>query len=213
MNMCVDQGVHQSGDCMNLKELETLVAEQGRTIALLLKAANADEDWSAKLGGRIDRYDEALSNVTGRIDRQTEGFTAKVAELTSRIDDANEALRGVHEELKQALGDVRRLEEWIGAGDADGPFYAEFVALKDKLEDVAAKVEGRNKSAAVKRNMTDLDALEVLTGKYKDLGHKEAAEQIGLTYAQVYSCRLCFTFKHVHHKLEKDAWKNPWAKA
>ena len=219
MNMCVDQGVHQSGDCMNLKELETLVAEQGRTIALLLKAANADEDWSAKLGGRIDRYDEALSNATGRIDRQTEGFTAKVTALETALSDArdcmngmNDTLAGVYEELKQALGDVRRLEEWIGAGDADGPFYAEFVALKDKLEDVAAKVEGRNKSAAVKRNMTDLDALEVLTGKYKDLGHKEAAEQIGLTYAQVYSCRLCFTFKHVHHKLEKDAWKNPWSK-
>lgn len=220
MNMCVDQGVHQSGDCMNLKELETLVAEQGRQIALLTKAANADEDWSAKLGGRIDRYDEALSNVTGRIDRQTEGFTAKITALESaltavleRLDNVNGILKGVREEVQQAMGDVQRLEEWIGAGDANGPFYAEFVALKDKLEDVAAKVEGRNKSAAVKRNMTDLDALEILTGKYKDLGHKEAAEQIGLTYAQVYSCRLCFTFKHVHHKLEKEAWKNPWAKA
>ena len=219
MNMCVDQGVHQSGDCMNLKELETLVAEQGRQIALLTKAANADEDRSEKLKGRIDGYDEALNNVTGRIDRQTEGFTAKmtatntaIGEVMGRLDDVNGILKGFHEEVQQALGDVRRLEEWIGAGDANGPFYADFVALKDKLEDVAAKVEGRNKSAAVKRNMTDLDALEVLTGKYKDLGHKEAAEQIGLTYAQVYSCRLCFTFKHVHHKLEKDAWKNPWSK-
>jgi len=205
---------------MNMKELEALVAEQGRAIAQLLKAANADNDWSEKLKGRIDGHDEALNNVTGRIDRQTEGFTAKVETLEQshtavlgRLDDVNGILKGVHEEVQQALGDVRRLEEWIGAGDVDGPFYAEFVALKDKLEDIAAKVEGRNKSAAVKRNMTDADALEVLTGKYKDLGHKEAAEQIGLTYAQVYSCRLCFTFKHVHHKLEKDTWKNPWAKA
>lgn len=219
MAMCVDQGVHQLENCMNLKELEALVVEQGRYIQELQKASNADNDWSEKLKARIDGHDEALANITGRIDRQTEGFTAKVeglqaalSDVLSRLDDVNGILKGVHEEVQQALSDVQRLKEWIGAGDADGPFYAEFVALKAKLEDVAAKVEGRNKSAAVKRNMTDPDALEVLTGKYKGLGHKEAAEEIGLTYAQVYSCRLCFTFKHVHHDLEKGGWKNPWSK-
>lgn len=205
MAMCVDQGVHQSENCMNLKELEALVIAQGRYIQ---EANNG-----------VRTLQEALENVTGRIDRQTEGFTAKVGAIKqshtavmSRLDDINGILAGVHEEVQQALGDVQRLEDWIGAGDAEGPFYAEFQSLKAKLEDVAAKVEGRNKSAAVKRNMTDPDALEVLTGKYKDLGHKEAAEEIGLTYAQVYSCRLCFTFKHVHHDLEKGGWKNPWSK-
>lgn len=209
MAMCVDQGVHQLENCMNLKELTDLVVIQGRYIQ---EANNA-----------VRTLQEALDNITGRIDRQTEGFTAKVdgvheeaqralSDVLSRLDDVNGILKGVHEEVQQALSDVQRLKEWIGAGDADGPFYAEFVALKAKLEDVAAKVEGRNKSAAVKRNMTDPDALEVLTGKYKDLGHKEAAEEIGLTYAQVYSCRLCFTFKHVHHDLEKGGWKNPWSK-
>lgn len=205
MAMCVDQGVHQLENCMNLKELTDLVVIQGRYIQ---EANNA-----------VRTLQEALDNITGRIDRQTEGFTAKVeglqvaqSDVLSRLDDVNGILKGVHEEVQQAMGDVQRLKDFIGAGDADGPFYPEFVSLKAKLEDVAAKVEGRNKSAAVKRNMTDPDALEVLTGKYKDLGHKEAAEEIGLTYAQVYSCRLCFTFKHVHHDLEKGGWKNPWSK-
>ena len=40
----------------------------------------------------------------------------------------------------------------------------------------------------------------------------EAAEKIGLTYAQVYSCRLNFTFKHVISELEKSGWRSPWAK-
>lgn len=206
MAMCVDQGVHQSENCMNLKELTDLVVIQGRYIQ--------------ETNNTVRALQEALDNVTGRIDRQSEGFTAKVEGLESslttvleHLDNVNGILKGVHEEVQQAMGDVQRLEDFIGAGEADGPFYQEFVSLKIKLDDIAAKVEGRNKSAAVKRNMTDADALEVLTGKYKDLGHKEAAEEIGLTYAQVYSCRLCFTFKHVHNKLEKENWKNPWAKA
>ena len=83
-------------------------------------------------------------------------------------------------------------------------------ALSAQLEEVTAKVEGRNKSAPTKRNMTDADALNVLNGEMKALNHKEAALAIGLTYAQVYSCRGGFTFKHVIHELEKTGWKNPW---
>lgn len=84
--------------------------------------------------------------------------------------------------------------------------------LRTKLDDVITKVEGRNKSAAVKRNMTDVDALRVLTGDMSEMAHKEAAEEMGLTYAQIYSCRLEFTFKHVHKELREAKWVNPWAK-
>jgi hypothetical protein len=85
-------------------------------------------------------------------------------------------------------------------------------ALTEQLEEVIAKVEGRNKSAPTKRNMTDADALNVLNGEQKGVNHKEAALAIGLTYAQVYSCRGGFTFKHVIHELEKSGWKNQWEK-
>jgi len=85
--------------------------------------------------------------------------------------------------------------------------------LIDKLEELTDKVHGRNRSAPVKRNMTDADAIRVMTGDVVGMGHKEAAEVIGLTYAQVYSCRLGFTFKHVHKELEKDpTYRNRWAK-
>lgn len=85
-------------------------------------------------------------------------------------------------------------------------------ALEEAMARLLPKVEGRNKSAAVKRNMTDDDAMAVLTGDYRDLNHKDAAERVGLTYAQVYSARMEFTFKHVHKKLRDQRWHNPWAK-
>lgn len=86
--------------------------------------------------------------------------------------------------------------------------------LTARIEKIETLVLARNASAATKRNMTDEDALRVLTGDLRDLSHKEAAEKIALTYAQVYSCRLEFTFKHVHKDLRDNVkeWKNPWSK-
>lgn len=86
--------------------------------------------------------------------------------------------------------------------------------LTARVEKIETLVLARNASAATKRNMTDEDALRVLTGDLRDMSHKEAAEKIALTYAQVYSCRLEFTFKHVHKDLRDNVqgWKNPWSK-
>lgn len=84
--------------------------------------------------------------------------------------------------------------------------------LTAMVADLAPKVLARNTSAALKKNMTDSDALRVMTGDLKDLPHKDAAEVAGITYAQVYSCRLEFTFKHVHKQLRDEKWVNPWAK-
>lgn len=85
-------------------------------------------------------------------------------------------------------------------------------ALMARIEELDALVKGRNKSAPLKRNMTDADAEAVLIGAYKDLDHKETAAAIGLSYAQVYSCRMEYTFKHVLKNLRDTGWKNPWKK-
>ena len=91
-------------------------------------------------------------------------------------------------------------------------FSTRISALEEQVARLTALVEGRNKSAATKRNMTDADALRTLTGDVKDMGHKETAELVNLTYAQVYSCRKEFTFKHVHKELRDQKWVNPWTK-
>lgn len=84
--------------------------------------------------------------------------------------------------------------------------------LREIVERLQLLVEGRNKSAPTKRNMTDADAERVLIGDLAKIDHKEAAAVIGLTYAQVYSCRMQFTFKHVHKKLKDEGKKVEWGR-
>lgn len=87
---------------------------------------------------------------------------------------------------------------------------ARVAALESVVERLVSLVDGRNRSAPTKRNMRDEDALAVLTGEFKEMDHKQAAAAIGLTYAQVYSCRLGFTFKHVHKDLRQQGIVLPW---
>ena len=80
-----------------------------------------------------------------------------------------------------------------------------------KLVDVIAKVnemiESHNKltdrrGPKSEREMTDEDAKKILVGgEMASKSHKDAAEALGLSYAQVYSCRKGFTFKHIHKAL------------
>lgn len=62
------------------------------------------------------------------------------------------------------------------------------------------------------KEMTNNDALRILTGDCKDLKHNEAAQKLGLSYGQIYSCRLEFTFRHITEKIRKEDpnWVNPW---
>lgn len=132
---------------------------------------------------------------------------AHIQEMLGAMSKQLEAMGDVRGALTVFQGNVNKLEaQWTThIADAWGP-------MSEQLEHLTAKVEGRNRSAAIKRNMTDADALRVLTGDLKENNHKEAAELAGLTYAQVYSCRGGFTFKHILHELEKGGWKNPWEK-
>lgn len=68
----------------------------------------------------------------------------------------------------------------------------------------------KNRSSALLREMTKDDALRVLNGDLKEMDHRDAATHIGLTYAQVYSCRLGYTFKPIHRVLEQSGWTAPW---
>lgn len=60
--------------------------------------------------------------------------------------------------------------------------------------------------------MTDEHARRILTGDLKDMKHKDAAEKLGLSYGQIYSCRLEFTFKHIHKEMAAAKVANPWKK-
>lgn len=170
---------------MNVKELEQLV----RT-----------------LQDALNGQGQAMAEMRAVINSQ--------AEEIIRFEETVNLARGLSDIIAETNEDLNKLKNWIGADEADGPFYPEFKALTARVEELGAMIEGRNKSAPTKRNMTDADAIRVLTGDLKDASHKEAGETAALTYAQVYSCRLEYTFKHVHKALKEadPEYKNKWAK-
>ena len=80
-----------------------------------------------------------------------------------------------------------------------------------KLKEIVAKlnevIEKLNTTKATKvldrgpeseRDMTEDDARRILLGDMKDVAHKKAAEELGLSYGQIYSARKGFTFKGIY---------------
>lgn len=82
--------------------------------------------------------------------------------------------------------------------------------LQAKVAELEAKSVVQPKTESVE--MTKDHAFKILNGDLADKKHKDAAEALGLTYGQVYSCRLEFTFKDVHKELAGKGFKNPWKK-
>ena len=63
----------------------------------------------------------------------------------------------------------------------------------------------RDRGPDSEREMTEADAIRVISGDLKDAKHAKAAEALKLSYGQVYSARKGFTFKTVNRK------STPWA--
>lgn len=78
------------------------------------------------------------------------------------------------------------------------------------IADLVARVEAlearptRDRGPASERQMTEDDARRILLGDLAETSHKKAAEELGLSYGQVYSARNGFTFKPVYKEF-RDA--------
>lgn len=175
---------------------------------------------SEKVSEMRDHQDGMNDTIAGlmTLTETVNAWTRTVDDLRGTVDalvTENEALRTslaeLTDELRGALNGYEEPEDGVPEDETDEQ-RATRVGLIVRLAEVEVLVRGRNRSAPTKRNMTDADAERVLRGDVKDLGHKEAGEQIGLTYAQVYSCRMEYTFKHIHKKLRDEGWKNPFVK-
>lgn len=186
---------------MNMKELEALVIKQGE----YLQRAEAQVREQAV---QLQAAQEAHMHLVQRADNIVEGFKKELAGRDERIEQLSTAFDAARRELTAVHSQNSEMR-----GYQDGMNDTLFGAV-GRIETLEKLVLARNASAPTKRNMTDEDALKVLIGDLKDFSHKDAAEKAGLTYAQVYSCRLEFTFKHVHKELRDNRtdWKNPWAK-
>lgn len=87
------------------------------------------------------------------------------------------------------------------------------VILADKINELIeahnnlAEKATKNRGPKSDRAMSEDDARRVIYGDMKDLSHNKAAEELGLSYGQVYSARKEFTFKAIHKEL-RDAQKS-----
>lgn len=89
----------------------------------------------------------------------------------------------------------------------------ELTALVLELQARIVTLETPKTTNSSAREMTDDDARRIMNGDLANLKHKEAAEKLNLSYGQIYSCRLGFTFKHIHKELSAIAgYKNAWVK-
>lgn len=98
-------------------------------------------------------------------------------------------------EMAEAIGSLRITVEHL----------SEVVARHEAvIEELLVNGTGRKRGPKTERSMTDADAWMVKFGALKlPVSHKEAAEKLGLSYGQVFSCRGSYTFKGVKH----DAFK------
>lgn len=76
--------------------------------------------------------------------------------------------------------------------------------LNELIEAHNASSAPRDRGPKSEKTMTDDDARRVISGDLKDVPHKDAATQLGLSYGQVYSARKGFTFKPIHKEI-RDA--------
>lgn len=76
--------------------------------------------------------------------------------------------------------------------------------LNEVIEALNNSSASRDRGPKSEKQMTDDDARRVICGDLAEIGHKEAAAQLGLSYGQVYSARKGFTFKTIHKEV-RDA--------
>lgn len=73
----------------------------------------------------------------------------------------------------------------------------EILAVVNELK-TSKPQASRDRGPKSEREMTEDDARKILLGELKDKKHMEAAKELGLSYAQVYSARNGYTFKTVY---------------
>lgn len=82
------------------------------------------------------------------------------------------------------------------------------IAILELQAQVKALTEATTKTTSTGKEMTEDDARRVIFGDLSTTKHKDAADRLGLTYGQIYSARLGFTFKAI----KEEGKTNPWLK-
>jgi len=84
---------------------------------------------------------------------------------------------------------------------------AKLASMVAEQNSIIEKLQARVDELEVKRGpkssreMTEVDARRVLDGDMAKISHKVAAEKLGLSYGQIYSCRGGYTFRKIHDEI------------
>ena len=100
---------------------------------------------------------------------ETTNLQEQVVEILAKLDE--------HAKLKDVVAKVNEIIEHLNKVPAKGQ---------------------RDRGPESTREMTEDDARRILLTDLKTLPHKKAAEELGLSYGQIYSARKGFTFKGVY---------------
>jgi len=103
-------------------------------------------------------------------------------------------------ELKNASSEIAMLEG-----------KQTLASITEKLNELIQRVNEmesapkRDRGPKSERQMTEDDAFRVKFGDLKDSSHKKAAEELNLSYGQIYSARNGYTFREVteDHKISE----------
>ena len=102
---------------------------------------------------RLDARITALGDVVGALTKSFETVSQTVASLAESLNEVQGTLNGW-------------VEDEDGVPEDETPEQrATRVGMAVRLNEIETLVRGRNTSAPVKRNMTDADAVEALTGR------------------------------------------------
>jgi hypothetical protein len=79
-----------------------------------------------------------------------------------------------------------------------------------ELEEKVSSIKTRDRGPKSTREMTEEDGKRIMFGDLKQLSHKKAAKELGLSYGQIYSARSGYTFRYLEEEEKKriEAEKN-----
>ncbi len=140
-----------------------------------------------------------MTQQATHVDQPTPAPSACAAEPSS---DQNSNMTKVNEMTNTTnVNEINEIVESIEIAKLND--NAKLKEIIEKMNEIIEKMNTtkvtkvRDRGPDSQREMTEDDARSILLGELKDKSHKAAAEELGLSYGQIYSSRKGFTFKGV----------------
>jgi len=103
----------------------------------------------------------------------------------------------------ESIMDMIKTDDKVNLKDLIERFNMLVASHNELVEEVESLKASKASQPKSERQMTEDDARRILLGDMKDFSHKKAAEELNLSYGQIYSARKGFTFKTIYQEWNK----------